>query len=94
MPPSTEPHPAPPGRSSTLIPPVAAIVVPGMNSPGSTVALVVPPSSVPLGKKLALGFSGKAVAIGVPRVSTESPRLGWLPLTKLRSFPRRIWFHE
>ena len=34
------------------------------------------------------------VAIGVPRVSIESPRLGWLPLTKSRAEPARPSFHR
>ena len=68
-----------------LIPPLAWTVAPA-SSKGT------PNKSDPCGANSAFTPLGKAVAIGVPRVSIDKPRLGWLPLTKSRSEPLRMPF--
>ena len=81
-----------------MTPPSAGMVVPGMKKPGfaaSEVAPLAPPSSVPpcvMPTPAAVGLIAKAVASGVPRVSIDSPRFGWLPLTKSRSWPNSAPF--
>src|ERR1044072_6909856 len=90
MPPSNELQPAPPGRRSGLMPPLAGGVAPGITRPARMFAPDVPPSSVPpwvMPTLAAVGLIGKAVATGVPRVSIDRPRLDWLPFPKSRSRP-------
>ena len=53
---------------------------------------VRPVSKVPPGVWLAFAPILKMEATGAPRVSIDRPRLGWLPLTKSRSEPRRMRF--
>jgi hypothetical protein len=92
MPPSIVWQPAPPGRSSGFIPPPTVLEPLGAISDRPLVSVGVCVPVVGLMGLNALDPILKIVAIGVPRVSIESPRLGWLPLTKSRCDPRRILF--
>src|SRR5258706_4587704 len=79
-------QPAPPGRFSALMPPLIAIVVPGCVGPSELVNTPEALREERIERTVEIGI---VVAYGVPRVSTERPRLDWNVLTKERSSPRR-----
>src|SRR5258708_19323079 len=79
-------QPAPPGRFNGLMAPLIAIVVPGCVGPSW---LVNVPAALREERIERIVEIGIVVAYGVPRVSTERPRLDWNVFTKERSSPRR-----
>ena len=76
-------QPAPPGRSSTLMPLVVTVPISG---PVPLPAGVAGPPGRVINVGVAV-LTANSVANGVPRVSGDRPRLGWKVLTKSRSAP-------